>query len=140
MTRTDPSTTNTVEEQNKQTVRRFFEAFGAADEASMHALMTPDFRAHSVPPDLTPDAEGFIRMAAAMHAGLRDCRTEIHDLVAEDDRAAARFTTHAVHGGELFGIPPTGRPVTMAGMEFYRLASGRIAEFWGEYDLSGITG
>jgi predicted ester cyclase len=42
--------------------------------------------------------------------------------------------------GELFGIPPSGRPVTMTGMEVYRLVDGRVAEFWGEYDMSAITG
>lgn len=140
MSSTAPPTENATEEINKDAVRRFFEAFGAADDAAMDSVLTPDFRAHSVPTGLTPDAVGLRQMAAVMHHGLQECRTEIHDLVAEGDRVVARFTTDAVHGGELFGVPPSGGRVTLTGMELYRLESGRIAEFWGEYDMSGITG
>ena len=140
MTSTVPSTDRPTETQNKDTVRGFFDAFAAGDDAGLDALMTPDFVAHSLPPGLTPDAAGLRQMAATVHAGLRDCRVEIHDLVAEGDRVVARFSTHAVHGGELFGIAPSGRPVSMTGIEWYRLEAGRVAEFWGEYDTSDMPG
>ena len=75
-----------------------------------------------------------------MHAGLHDCRCDIDDLVAEGDRVVARYTTRGTHGGDLFGTPPSGRAVTMTGIEIYRLSNGRVAELWGEYDMSDVNG
>jgi predicted ester cyclase len=36
------------------------------------------------------------------------------------------------------GIAPTGKPVTMAGMDLVRLAGGRIVERWGQEDMLGL--
>jgi predicted ester cyclase len=66
-----------------------------------------------------------------VHAALDDCRVEIHDLLTDGDRVAARFTVHGTRGGEA---------VTMTGMELYRLDGGLVAELWGEYDTSGTGG
>ena len=39
---------------------------------------------------------------------------------------------------DLFGIPPTGRPVTMTGQEIFRAADGVFAEVWHQEDLPGM--
>jgi predicted ester cyclase len=40
------------------------------------------------------------------------------------------------HGDEFMGVPPTGRSVTMSGINIVRVAGGKIAEFWyGEHLL-----
>lgn len=59
-------------------------------------------------------------------------------LIAENDLVAARYTARATHTGELFGAPPSGRTVTITGIEIYRLAGGRIAEYWGEANMSEL--
>ncbi len=132
----DPRAT---EEANKDVVRRLFTAFAASDDAAMDAVLAPDFLPHGMPPGCTDDAAGMKKSAALMHAGLHDCRNEIEDLVAEGDLVVARYTTHAVHGGELFGVPPSGRKVRLTGMEMYRLANGKVEEFWGEYNVSDLS-
>ncbi|WP_285651406.1 nuclear transport factor 2 family protein [Actinomycetospora sp. NBRC 106375] len=119
----------TTEQSTKETVRRFFAAFAADDAATLEGLVTPGFVTHALPSDLPSDITGLTQLAATMHAGLDDCRVEIHDLVGEGDRVAVRFTVRAARDGE---------PVTMTGMEFYRLVDGRVAEMWGEYDMSGL--
>ena len=39
---------------------------------------------------------------------------------------------------ELFGIPPTGRPVTMTGQEIFRAAEGLFTEVWHQEDIGGM--
>lgn len=130
--------TVTVEQTNEQAVRRFFAAFGAVDDATMDELLAPGFVAHGMAPGLSADTTGMKQLAALMHAGLQECRNEIGDVIAAGDKVAVRYSTHAIHGGDLFGTPPTGRAVTLTGIEIYRLADGRVAEFWGEYDMSDL--
>lgn len=125
-------------EANKDTVRRLFAAFAASDREGMAALLAPGFRAHGMPPGCSPDADGLIESAVLLHAGLQECRNEIEDLVAEGDRVVVRYTTRAVHGGALFGIPPSGRRITMTGIEVYRVVDDRVAEMWAEGDVSEL--
>lgn len=127
-----------VEEANKQAVRRLFGAFGAADDEAFEELLAPDFVGHSMPPGCTPDADGMKKSAALFHAGVEECSNEIEDVIAEDDKVTVRYTTRARHTGELFGVPPSGRNVRLTGIEIYRLVDGKVAEFWGAYDMSDL--
>jgi predicted ester cyclase len=132
------STERSTTDANKDTVRRLYAAFAALDRTGMEALLAPDFRAHGMPPGCSPDIDGLEESAALMHAGLHECRNEIEDLIAEGDRVAVRYTTRAVHGGTLFGVPPSGRQITMTGIELYRVVDGRVVEMWAEGDASEL--
>lgn len=46
----------------------------------------------------------------------------------------------ATHTGPLvfLGLPPTGKVVTMAGIEIMRFVDGRIAEVWHLDDVAGL--
>ena len=41
-----------------------------------------------------------------------------------------RITQTATHTGDLLGVAPTGRRVTLRGIAIYRIAEGKIAEAW----------
>lgn len=90
------------------------------------------------PPGYTSDADGLLKLMADMHAGMGECSNTVEDLLGDGDRVVARFTTRFVHVGDVFGVPGTGRRLTTTGMELYRLSDGRIAEMWGEYNLSAL--
>ncbi len=132
------STDRDTVEANKETVRRLYAAFAALDREGMEALLAPDFRAHGMPPGCSPDADGLAESAALLHAGLQECRNVIEDVIAEGNRVAVRYTTRAIHSGMLLGIPPSGRNVTITGIEVYRLQDGKVAEMWGEADMGQL--
>lgn len=43
-----------------------------------------------------------------------------------------------VHKGEFMGLPPTGKPITMTGIEIFRIENDKIVELWGEANLLGL--
>jgi predicted ester cyclase len=51
-------------------------------------------------------------------------------MVAEDDKVAVRATFRGTQKGEFFGIPATGKEVTVSLMLIYRIANGKIVEHW----------
>ena len=51
---------------------------------------------------------------------------------------ASRWTLTGTHRAEFQGVPPSGKPVTMAGIEFNRIAGGKIAEHWAQFDLLAV--
>lgn len=52
------------------------------------------------------------------------------DIVAEADKVAVRATFRGTHKGEFFGIPATGKEVSVSLMLIYRIAGGKIVEHW----------
>lgn len=48
------------------------------------------------------------------------------DIVAEGDKAAARFIMRGTHQGTFFGVPPSGKSIIVQAMNFYHLQEGQI--------------
>ena len=55
---------------------------------------------------------------------------ELEETVAEGDMVALRAVFSGVHRDEFLGIPATGREVNLPVMLMYRIANGKIAQFW----------
>jgi steroid delta-isomerase-like uncharacterized protein len=125
-------------EENKALVRRYFEAIDARrDPAVVDEFLAPDFVSHNPSPGYGPDREGQKQAFIHFLAAAPDGDHVIDDLVAEGDRVVTRLTAHGTQTGELFGIPPTGKRVTMTGIAIHRIAGGKIAEHWHEIDMLG---
>jgi predicted ester cyclase len=60
------------------------------------------------------------------------------DLIVEGDKAAVRSIMTGTHQGELMGIPPTGKQVSVPVMLIYRVSGGKIVEFWMNADTLGL--
>ena len=52
--------------------------------------------------------------------------------------AAAFGRQEAVHSGEFFGVPPTGKRVTIRYMDFWKVADGKIADNWVMVDFPDV--
>ena len=55
---------------------------------------------------------------------------ELEETVAEGDMVALRAVFSGVHQDEFQGIPATSREVNLPVMLMYRIANGKIAQFW----------
>ena len=42
------------------------------------------------------------------------------------------------HEGKFTGVAPTGKQVTMAGVDIFRIAGGKIVELWNQEDVLGM--
>jgi steroid delta-isomerase-like uncharacterized protein len=124
--KTDPKVV--VREYLAQVVNR-------VDRAAAAELVAPDVVFHSpYTPQPTHDRDSFLQMLDAVHAAFPDFELVEHDLLAEDDRVATRWTVHGTHRGELAGFAPSGRKLAIEGLSIYRVAGGRIVEGWVQDD------
>ena len=71
-------------------------------------------------------------------AAFEDGMVTIDDMIAEGDLVVTRWTGRGTHTGELMGIAPTGKEVTVSGITIARLANGKIAEEWELMDALGM--
>jgi predicted ester cyclase len=65
-------------------------------------------------------------------AALPDLRATVHEIVADGDIVVARFTAEGTHTGPFMGASPTGRRVSLHGIDMIRIKDGRAVEVWHE--------
>jgi predicted ester cyclase len=130
-------------ELNKALVRRLFdEDLNERDQAvrsrAADELIAVDFVDHTNPPGLLHGLESHKQIVTILQSAFPDLSWEYEEPIAESDKVAIRVIMHGTHQGEFFGIPPTGKPVTVPGIHLLRIAHGKIAEHWGTNDDLGL--
>lgn len=65
-----------------------------------------------------------------------DLHIDIHDVVTEGDRIAARYTVAATNSGPLQGRAATGKKVEFTGSGVCIFRDGKFDEVWNEVDFS----
>jgi steroid delta-isomerase-like uncharacterized protein len=121
-------------------VRKFFEVGPSkGDLAAADALLSADFSLHVPLPISGPGIEAINNVITSCRAAFGGLYVTIDDMMADSDKVTCRFTAHGTHSGEFMGIPPSGRNITMTGIEIFRIRNGKIAELWGEANLMGLA-
>lgn len=124
---------------NKRTVTSFIDRlFSRGDLTAADEYLGENFVNHDPPFGATADRAGMRAAASAFRAAFPDWHSELHLLIAEDDLVAEVFTASGTHRGEIMGVAPTGRDVTLRGINVFRVCDGRISERWGRLDDLGF--
>lgn len=125
--------------QPRDIARRFTEdGWDKRDARALGEMLSNDFVDHDPVPGQGPGRDGYAQMAAAFFGAFPDLRVQNHDVIVEGDKAVVRWTAEGTHRGELMGIPATGKPVHLKGLDVIRVTNGKIVERWGELDALGM--
>jgi steroid delta-isomerase-like uncharacterized protein len=126
-------------ESNKTVVKDFIDGlFTKGDLGAVDTHLAEDFINHDPPFGVTTDREGMRDAGSMMRAAFPDWHSDLHTLIAEDDLVVERFTASGTHRGEVMGVPPTGKTVSLPGINIWRLRDGLIVERWGRLDDLGF--
>jgi steroid delta-isomerase-like uncharacterized protein len=125
-------------EENKAVVRQFFETFSRNDFAAFEAVTSQDIVYHTAPPGISPGIQGYRELMGMYHGAFPDMQLTIDDVLAEGDKVVTRFTPSGTHRGELMGIAPTGKRVSIDGISIVRVAGGKVVEEWDQLDMLGM--
>lgn len=127
-------------ETNRKVVRRYFEeGWNQGRLEVFDDVSAPDYINHSPGiSDPAPGPEGLKPIVAAMREAFPDLRYEIEDMIVTEDKGAIRSTMYRTHRGDLFGIAPTGKRVTVSQFQIEWLVDGKIVEHWRQTDDLGM--
>ena len=126
--------------ENRTLARRAFEeVFNAGNLDVVDEIVDPDHVHHD--PAMPEDGHGlehYKQFALMYRSAFPDLHIESEDQISEGYKVASRWVSTGTHQGDLMGIAPTGRRVSIAGMTIDRVADGKIAESWDNYDAMGM--
>jgi glutathione S-transferase len=126
-------------EYNKQLARDYFKAFLAADQAWWTAHIAPTFRRHD--PGLPFEVvgpQGVKQLADALLPGIPDMRLPIEAVIAEGEMVLVRLRVQGTHGGELMGMPATGKKIDIGVLDLFQFRDGKLIEHWALLDNLGM--
>jgi steroid delta-isomerase-like uncharacterized protein len=124
-------------EDNVAVVRHHHDLLAHFDEAAAEAIWADDIVLRE-PQQVIQGREAGKARYRAFRAAFPDIAATLHEVVAQDDKVAVRYTLEGTHRGPFAGVPATGKRVPLSGIALVRLADGRIAEGWGCADVFGF--
>jgi len=126
-----------VPADSKALVRRFTERVNRKDMSALDDIVSERFIQHSIMP-VGPGQQGLKDFYKSFSAAFPDFEFTIEDIIAEGDRVFIRMTSRYTHRGEYMGVPATGKAVTVAKMDVFRVVNGKVVEHWDSVDRLGL--
>jgi len=124
----------------KDLVEKYIEqVWNRGDLAALAELTTPGFKYHLGGQPLR-DMDGMQQFIIMTRSAFPDWRVGIESIVSEGEAVAVRWRGEVTHLGPFHDAPPTGRKITVTGINFYRVDGDKVAEEWEETDSLGMLG
>ncbi|MBD3296663.1 MAG: hypothetical protein GF392_04785 [Candidatus Omnitrophica bacterium] len=124
---------------NRTFIRGFYdEVFKAGKLDTADDLLYDDYEGHGMFSDVRRGPAGFKAYYAGIFSAFPDIEYTIEDVVTDDNKAVVRWTARGTHGGQLHGIDPTGKRVTISGVSVYSIEKGRIRQSWENMSVTGL--
>ncbi len=124
-------------ETNKEVVRRVIEeGTNRKNLAVFDELVSPSFVDHEAGSE-PGGSEGEKKLLTSVTQAFPDWRWDIQEMLAIDDKVITRYVARGTHRGEFMGAAPTGKEVSLTGINIVRLEGGKIVESWGNSDQLG---
>jgi predicted ester cyclase len=119
-------------------IRAFFDAVNTSQIDQIRPYLAEDIVVHTPIPGFAPGRQGFEAFMGLYYSAVPVQHIEVKQVVTQGDRVAVLHTHHLTHGGEFAGIAPTGKSVSIEGLELYRISGGQVAEMWHHDDLLSL--
>jgi steroid delta-isomerase-like uncharacterized protein len=128
-------------QNNKALAARFHgEIFQQGRVELADEICAADFRwyAPGFPPEGGVGPQFVKQFANTLRSAFPGLALRTDDSIAEGDKVVERWTMQGTHQGEFQGTPPTGKQVTVTGIDIFRISGGKLAELRQEVDNLGM--
>jgi predicted ester cyclase len=119
-------------EKNKSLVQRYFDEMNKGNRIYLDEYFGVNYIYHGSAGDL--NTEGFKAQHDMFLSAFPDTKANVEDIIALGDKVVTRWKIRATHTGELQGMAPTGKEVTITGIIITRVENGKAAEEWEAFD------
>ena len=93
---------------------------------------------HDPAPGQGPGPEGYRTFFSATREAFPDLEVGLETMVADEEQVAIAYTMKGTHRGPLMRIPPTGKKISIRGVQVAKFRDGKMVERWGSSDQLGM--
>jgi steroid delta-isomerase-like uncharacterized protein len=93
---------------------------------------------HPSSPQPVAGVKNVVGFLGAFRQGFPDMKMKVDFTFGGDEMVAVRWQMSGTHTETLFGIPPSGKPVTVTGISLLRFVDGKVIEDWVSEDSLGL--
>jgi steroid delta-isomerase-like uncharacterized protein len=127
--------------QNKQNmldvIERFYGMWTTGDTSEIDSIIASDYA--QVPSQQEqPGRDTFPEIIKGFRSAFPDLSATITHLLVDGDLVQVRGEWTGTHGGDLMGMPATGKQVSFTAFDLHRFENGLIAQTWHLEDFSAI--
>ena len=116
-------------EENKAVISSFVEeVLNQGQLERVDDLVAVDFVEVEPLPGQQQGREGLKQVISVFRTAFPDIHWVIEEMVGEGEKVFSRFTWHGTHRSEFFGVPATGKQITVKGMVVDRVVAGKMVE------------
>jgi steroid delta-isomerase-like uncharacterized protein len=128
---TQPSATD-----NKAIARYLTEeVFNKGNLEAVDEVISSDFTHHDPNTrEFSSGPMGYKKFIQSYRKAFPDLEITIEQQISEGDLVVDRWKGRGTHQGELMGMAPTGKQVSITGMTIHRIVAGKIVETWNNFD------
>ena len=130
------------EAENRALFERYFDQVANKDDLDLaDEIFATDYQHHD---PANPDPRPMIGSQAvkdhltSLKGAFPDLIFDIDDIVAEGDGIVVRWTARGTNTGDYFGMPATGKPIEITGMNTWVTRDGKAIEGWVNRDDMGL--
>lgn len=126
-------------QKNKEIVRRVVEEPWDGSLEVFDECLDPSYVSYDPSqPEPVRGIEGAKEFIDTFRSAYSDGRVTVDEQYADGETVTTRWTGRGTHDGELMGIPPTGKQVTVSGITISRVSDGKVVEEYQNWDTLGM--
>jgi steroid delta-isomerase-like uncharacterized protein len=122
----------------KALVRRYVERVWNSGDFRALAELTTETFAYYLAGQPERDRAGTQQFLEAVRIAFPDWHVEIAECFADGNAVVIRWWGKVTHQGPFHALPPTGRRISVSGINIYHIADGLIAAEFEQTDSLGI--
>ncbi len=124
-----------MSDANKAVARRLLEeGINKGNLDLVDEVVAPDYVGHLPGGREVLGAAGYKELVGMYLGAFPGMQVSIEDQLADGDKVVTRWTGRGTHTGDLEGVAPTGKEVTVTAITIARFEGGKIVEEWENFD------
>lgn len=111
--------------------------------AKAEALLDPSFAYHG-PAGMGPEGDGemnreqYVQYMSALSQAFSGMTMDFTQVIAEGDKVGVHYTNSFKNTGAFFGLPPTGKDITIHGTFLRQVKDGKVVAEWDNPDVASL--
>jgi steroid delta-isomerase-like uncharacterized protein len=119
-------------EQTRALFERFTDKLFNGGPGFTGDLVADDYIQHQL--GIAQGKKGVLEFFAASAGAFADTKSWTENVVVDGDIVSAWMCVEGTHVGAFFGVPATGKRITIKTADAFRIADGQIVEHWAIWD------